>query len=120
MDNKECELHERDVISYQDTKDMGECQIPADGIGGDYRCCWIAKEIVDLQSSAIDYDTESNGSTTSTIIAPTIEEEESKVNVSLGEIESHIETADNTSKNSEASTRHITLVGYMCLSVIFI
>ena len=24
MDNKECELHERDVISYQDTKEMGE------------------------------------------------------------------------------------------------
>lgn len=118
MDNKECELHERDVISYQDTKDMGECQVPDDGIGGDYRCCWIAKDIVDLQSTSIsnNIDSISNESATFT----TIEEEESKVNVSLGEIESHIETADNTSKTSEASIRHITLVGCMCLSIIFI
>jgi len=112
MDNKECELHERNIISYQDTKDMGECQVPDDGIVGDYRCCWIAKDVVDLQSTAIDDNEESNSNESSTFI--TIEEDESKVNVS--------ETADNTSKTSEASLRlrHITLVGYMCLSIIFI
>ena len=119
MDNKECELHERNVISYQDTKEMGECQVPDDGIG-DYRCCWIAKDVVDLQSTAIDDNVESNSNESSTFI--TIEEDGWKVNVSLGEIESHIETADNTSKTSEASiSKHISLVvGYMCLSTLFI
>lgn len=107
MDNKECELHERDVISYQDTKDMGECQILPDDASGDYyRCCWIAKDVVDLQSTAIDDNEESSSNESSTFI--TIEEDESKVNVSLGETESHNETADNTSKTSEARiSKHI-------------
>jgi len=119
MDNKECELHERNIISYQDTKDMGNCQLPDDGIGN-YRCCWIAKDVVDLQSTAIDDNEESNSNESSTFT--TIEEEESKVNVSLGGIESHNETADSTSKTSEASvSKHISLVvGYMCLSTLFI
>ena len=100
------------------TKEMGNCQILPDDASGDCRCCWIAKEIVDLQSRAIDDNEESNSNEISTFI--TIEEDE--VTVSLGEIESHNETADNTSKTSEASiSMHISLVvGYMCLSIIFI
>ena len=118
MDNKECELHERDVISYQETKDMGECQVP-DDVSGDYRCCWIAKDIVDLQSTPVSNNIDSNSN--ESITFTTIEEEESKVNVSLGEKSHNIETANNTSKSetSEASSLH-SLVGYMCLSVIFI
>ena len=76
MDNKECELHERDVISYQDTKDMGECQILPDDASGDYRCCWIAKDVVDLQSTAIDDNEESSSNESSTFI--TIKEDERK------------------------------------------
>ena len=50
-DNKECELHEFDVISYEETLAMGECLMGQPGNDdGDYRCCWIAEEIVELQT----------------------------------------------------------------------
>ena len=54
-------------------------------------CCWIAiaKDVVDLQSTAIYDNEESSSNESSTFI--TIEEDESKVNVSLGETESHNE-----------------------------
>lgn len=45
-DDRECELHERSVVSVQATRDMGDCQITEDGVLG-YRCCWILKQILD-------------------------------------------------------------------------
>lgn len=50
FDNKECELHEIDVVSYQETMAMGDCEIANTTGNGDYRCCWIAKDIVAAQT----------------------------------------------------------------------
>ena len=53
-DNRECELHELDAVSYDETVAMEDCQIPISSIDdhdGDYRCCWIVKDIVDLQTT---------------------------------------------------------------------
>ena len=43
LDNRECELHERSIISYQDTVELGGCQLSMEGA---YRCCWIPENIV--------------------------------------------------------------------------
>ena len=55
-DDKECELHERNVVSYTDTKDMGECVLPLseseDGGSDDYRCCWIAEDVINAAPNA--------------------------------------------------------------------
>ena len=49
LDNRECELHERSIISYQDTLKQGECEL---GIQGAYRCCWILENIVNGSSTS--------------------------------------------------------------------
>lgn len=50
-DNKECELHEFDVISYEETLAMGKCLTNStDSIEDAYRCCWVAEEIVEAQT----------------------------------------------------------------------
>ncbi len=49
LDNKECELHEIDVVSYEETLAMGDCEITNTTGDDDYRCCWIAKEVVEAQ-----------------------------------------------------------------------
>jgi hypothetical protein len=48
MDDRECELHETDVISFEDTRATGDCQTTSEE---DYRCCWIAREIVEAQTT---------------------------------------------------------------------
>mmetsp|Transcript_53828 Transcript_53828/g.58367 ORF Transcript_53828/g.58367 Transcript_53828/m.58367 type:complete len:390 (-) Transcript_53828:2951-4120(-) len=68
-DNRECELHESNVISYDETIDMGDCEKRGiENITDDlleeelgevyYRCCWITKEIVDLQTNTTEITTE--------------------------------------------------------------
>ena len=52
LDNKECELHEINVVSYEETLAMGDCEITELTGSEDYRCCWIAKEVVELQQDA--------------------------------------------------------------------
>jgi len=52
LDDKECELHERSVVSYNETLAMGDCQILTNSSENDdsYRCCWIAKDVVEAQT----------------------------------------------------------------------
>mmetsp|Transcript_49860 Transcript_49860/g.97558 ORF Transcript_49860/g.97558 Transcript_49860/m.97558 type:complete len:324 (+) Transcript_49860:58-1029(+) len=52
-DNRECELHEKSVISVEETKAMGKCQITEDDVLG-YKCCWILQEIIDALEVAND------------------------------------------------------------------
>jgi len=63
FDDRECELHEKSVVSFSETNATGDCVIPSnedegdgDGEGGDgiwgYRCCWISKDVVDEQLGA--------------------------------------------------------------------
>ena len=68
-DDKECELHERNVISYRDTQAMGECQLSGDSesMDGGYRCCWIAEDVVDSLQ-----DTTNSMTTTKTDYAMTL------------------------------------------------
>lgn len=71
LDNKECELHEIEVVSYKETIAMGDCEIPNATGNVDYRCCWIAKEIVETQTETDsivgDEDALSSGSGTSLV-----------------------------------------------------
>ena len=43
FDNKECELHEASVVSVEQTRAQGECELTEGGALG-YRCCWVATE----------------------------------------------------------------------------
>jgi len=58
LDNRECELHEIEVVSYEETLAMGDCQL-SEITGEEYRCCWIAREIVEMQTETL-----SNGNET--------------------------------------------------------
>lgn len=44
FDNRECELHEKAVISVETTREMGDCEVDVET---NYRCCWIWQDIVD-------------------------------------------------------------------------
>jgi len=72
FDNKECELHEIDVVSYEETMAMGDCEIANTTGNGDYRCCWIAKDIVAAQtekdSIVVEEDTLSSVSSGGTLV----------------------------------------------------
>ena len=61
LDNRECELHERSIISYQNTVEQGGCQLSMEGA---YRCCWILKEIVNGVTNKLGEEDESAFNTT--------------------------------------------------------
>jgi plastocyanin len=63
-DNKECELHEIDVVSYEETLAMGDCLTATTTTTSDedYRCCWIAREVVEAQTGTATENTPSSGS----------------------------------------------------------
>jgi len=61
-DDRECELHESNIISYDETIAMGGCEIiviknstddllEEELVEEHLRCCWITKEIVDIQTN---------------------------------------------------------------------
>ncbi len=70
LDNKECELHESNVVSYDESLVMGACEITRPTGSEDYRCCWIAKEVVEAQREAKNNDSAApiNGKATLTIL----------------------------------------------------
>lgn len=66
-DNKECELHEIEVVSYEQTLAMGDC-LTTDG--EDYRCCWIARDIMEAQTGTATDSAGSEVSPSSSSSAP--------------------------------------------------
>lgn len=59
LDNKECELHEVDIVSYEETLAMGDCErTRTTGDKDYYRCCWIAREVVEAQTKGKDFTDE--------------------------------------------------------------
>jgi len=60
-DDRECELHEKTKVDPRATQAMGPCLLRTDGGGdtmldapvlGEYRCCWILKELANCTSPA--------------------------------------------------------------------
>jgi len=59
-DDRECELHEKTKVNPRETQAMGSCLLHTEGGGdamldapvlGEYRCCWILKELANCTAS---------------------------------------------------------------------